>query len=147
MSTGRSGDRGSASVEFTVLAVFLLIPLVYVMLAVFAVQGASYGLSSAVREAGRAYVTAGPGADPGTRAYVAASIALSDHGYALGPGDVPAPVCTDSPCLTPGGTVTFTISYDVPLPLLPERVFGRQLTSVRVTASHAEYVDRFRVRA
>ena len=51
-------DEGNAIVEFVVLAMLLMLPLVYVLLAVFRVQTASYALSSAALEAGRVFATA-----------------------------------------------------------------------------------------
>ena len=52
------GDAGSAIVEFCYLAVLLMIPLAYGMLAVFRLQAASYAVAAASREAGRAFVAA-----------------------------------------------------------------------------------------
>lgn len=50
----RARERGNALVEFTWLAVLLMIPLVYLMLTVFQVQKAAYAMEAASREAGRA---------------------------------------------------------------------------------------------
>ena len=49
----RNDDGGNAIIEFVYLAVLLMVPLVYVLLTVFRVQGAAYAVSSAAREAGR----------------------------------------------------------------------------------------------
>lgn len=141
-------DLGSAMIEFIVLAVFLMIPLVYVLLTVFQLQAASYGLSQATREAGRAYVTAGEDEDPTARAVTAASIAMADQGdFPLSASQLVVGDCSASPCLTPGGHITFSITYAVPLPLLPSEVFGARPATVSITSRHVEYVDRFRVRS
>ncbi len=139
-------DRGSAIVEFTTLAVLLLLPLVYVILTVFKVQAASYGVAQAAREAGRAYVTSDDGVDPRTRAYAAASIAMADHDptFTLQPSDVWVGGCTATPCLTPGAAIRFEVTYSVSLPFVPHRVFGVTPAYVPVRASHVEFVDRFR---
>ena len=51
-------ESGSALVELTWLSLLLLVPLVYVLLAVFAVQSGSYAVSGAARAAARAYALA-----------------------------------------------------------------------------------------
>ncbi|MDP9417099.1 MAG: pilus assembly protein [Actinomycetota bacterium] len=141
-------DSGSALVEFTVLAVFLMVPLVYVILTVFKVQAASYGVAQAAREAGRAYVTTEEGADPWGRAFTAANIAMTDHDpeFTLAPGALQVGNCSKSPCLTPGGAITFEVTYTVPLPLIPEQVFGVTPASIPLRSTHVEFVDRFRGR-
>ena len=55
----RPAERGSAIVEFHFLGLLLLVPLVYVLLAVLDVQRASYGVTQAAREAGRIFVATG----------------------------------------------------------------------------------------
>ncbi len=138
-------DSGSALVEFTVLAVFLMLPLVYVILTVFKVQAASYGVAQAAREAGRAYVTTPDGDDPWIRAHTAATIAMTDHDetFVLGPGDVWVGDCTESPCLTPGGAISFHVTYTVTLPFVPQQVFGVTAAAIPVSSTHVEFVDRF----
>ena len=82
-------DGGSAIVEFVFLAVLLMVPLVYVLLTVFQVQGASYAVSSAAREAGRIYATRSDesiGARIGPVA--AAAIVMADSGLELDAGDL-----------------------------------------------------------
>ena len=56
--TRRRDDRGTALVEFVWLAILLLVPLLYVVLAVFETQRAAYAASAAARSATRAFVTA-----------------------------------------------------------------------------------------
>ena len=47
-------ERGSALIEMTWLSLLLLVPLVYVLVAVFVVQSGSYAVSGAARAAARA---------------------------------------------------------------------------------------------
>jgi Flp pilus assembly protein TadG len=71
VSTGRDlagEDSGNAIVEFVYLAVLLMVPLVYLLLTIFRVQGAAYALSSATREAGRVYVLSDDSDVAGARA-------------------------------------------------------------------------------
>jgi Flp pilus assembly protein TadG len=124
-------DDGNASVEFVTVALVLTIPLVYVLLAVFAVQRAAFAVSAAAREAGRAYVTAA--GDPAERAQAAADLALADQL----PGSPHAALALDG-ALDPGGSVRVTVTYDVS--------FAGGLAHVPVTATHVATVDRYRSR-
>ncbi len=136
-----SGDRGSALIEVVVLGLLVLLPLAYVVLAVFEVQRAAYATTTAAREAGRALVTAPSQAAALPRARAAAAIALGDQG--LGEGREQVQVTCPATCLQPGVPVTVRVSTRVALPFVPD-VFGRDLASVAVAASHDAVVDRFR---
>jgi Flp pilus assembly protein TadG len=142
MSRLRAEDQGTAVLEFVFLAVLLLVPLVYVLLAAFEVQRAAYALSAAAREAGRGYLTA-PSADgAAARATAAVDVALRDHGLAA--DDVTMTVdCAADPCLTPGATVTVRLATTVPLPFVPA-LLGRPVAGVAVHADHTEVVDAYR---
>jgi hypothetical protein len=141
--TGLRADDGNAIVEFVYLAVLLMVPLVYVLLAVFRVQGAAYAVSSATREAGRVFVTSPSGEGAARRAYLAASIVMADAGLALRPRDLQLR-CSARRCLTPGQTVDVSIGYDVALPFVPAFLTGSGHAVVHVSGQHLEVVDRFR---
>lgn len=136
-------DEGNAIVEFVYLAVLLMVPLVYVLLAVFAVQRATYAVSSATREAGRVVVMAPSTEGADRRAYVAAALVMADSGLELRPRDLSLR-CSAQPCLTPGGTVDVRIGYDVPLPFIPSFLSRSGHAVVHVSGRHLEVVDRFR---
>jgi len=135
-------ERGTAVVEFVVLAVLMLIPLVYLVMMLARVQAGSYAVSQAAREAGRAYVTADGGEQAGARAEAAARIAFLDHSFETS-GRLTI-VCDGSPCLRPDGQVQTTATVRVPLPLVPSFVRDVVPLSVPVTATHLSTVDRFR---
>jgi Flp pilus assembly protein TadG len=135
-------ERGSAVVEFVVLAVLMLIPLVYLVMTLARLQAGSYAVSQAAREAGRAYVTADAGEDAPRRASAAARIAFLDHSFeAEGRLTI---ACDGTPCLRPDGRVEATATVRVPLPLVPAFVREVVPMSLPVTASHLSTVDRFR---
>lgn len=144
--TGESSrdESGSALVEMTWLSLLLLVPLVYILLAVFAVQSGSYAVSGAARAAARAYALApDEGAAPG-RARAALGVALADH-------DIPADQvamrvsCRPTPgnCLSPGSVISVSVRHQVRLPLAPAAL-GRQAPSIRVEAEHAVGYGTFR---
>jgi hypothetical protein len=137
-------ESGSAIVEVTWLGLLLLVPLVYVVVAVFTVQQSAYGASEAVRAAARAYVLSPDVATARSRAIEAARLSMDDQGVRLDPADVEIR-CRPSPdsCLTPGSSVEVDIALDVDLPLAPS-VFGRKAAAVAVHASHVERYSSFR---
>jgi len=136
-------DRGSAIVEFCYLAVMLMVPLVYVVLAVFEVQRAGYAVTQATREAGRAFVTTDRANDAAARAYAAAYLALHDHGLRLEPGQLRIE-CGPPPCLRPGNRVTVRIDTTVALPFAPVIFEHRESASIAVHGVHEELVDVYR---
>ncbi|QNN53555.1 hypothetical protein [Nocardioides mesophilus] len=137
--SGRRGEAGSALVEVTWLAILLLVPLVYVVVGVFEVQRAAFASTAAARAAGRAFVLAADPAEAQQRARAAAAVAMSDQGV-----DGGAVVIGCRPaCLVPGSVVEVQVSYQVPLPFLPDAL-GRQAPSIRVHAEHTVPYGSFR---
>lgn len=135
---------GSAMVEFTVLAVLLMVPLAYLVLAVFTVQRAAYAVTTAAREAGRAYASAETEDDAAARARIAAGVALRDHGLRLDDVDLSVGCADSGACLGPGDRIAVRVDTDVPLPFLPRWLDGRAPASVGVDARHLEIVDEFK---
>ncbi len=135
------GDDGNALVEFTYLAVLLLIPLVYVLLAVFQVQSAAFGVTEAARQAGRAYARSTDPAAAQAVGLQAARLALADQGITW--SGAPE-FCGGSACsLAPGSTVRTRVAYTVQLPFVGT-LFGKGRAGIPVSGVHTEVVDRFR---
>ena len=135
-------EQGSAVVEFVVLAVLMLIPLIYLVMMMARLQAGSFAVSQAAREAGRAYVTADSGQIAPDRAQAAATIAFLDHSFE-DDGRLTI-ACDGSPCLRPDGRIETTATVRVPLPLIPAFVREVVPMSVPVSASQVSTVDRFR---
>ncbi len=138
----RSGDgveRGSATVEFTWLTVLLLVPLVYVVLAIFQTQRTAYGVSAASEAAARAFIQS-PDADSApARARVAARLVLADHDVT---GASIATRCEPA-CFEPGSTVVVVVRTAQRLPLAPD-VLGDPIASFAVDSTHTEPFGRYR---
>lgn len=139
----RRGDGGAAMVEFTFLAVLLLIPLTYIVVAAFTVQKAAFAVTAATREAGRAFVTADSGATAEARAWAAAELAMRDQGLTMPAGALRIS-CGAGECLIPGTAVTVELEYAVALPLVPHALGGRPFAAIRVHGHHVEVVDPYR---
>ncbi|RYY42504.1 MAG: hypothetical protein EON53_15950 [Actinomycetales bacterium] len=134
-------ERGSAPVEFVWLTVLLLVPFVYMMIAVFDAQRAAYGVSSASKAAARAYVQAPDTATAADRARRAAAVALADQRV---DADVVV-TCLPTPdaCLQPGSSVRVSVRTVQPLPLTPSAL-GERIGGIAVDSDHTEPFGSFR---
>ncbi|MDP3969350.1 MAG: hypothetical protein Q8Q02_13860 [Nocardioides sp.] len=137
-------ERGSALIEVTWLSILLLLPLLYIVLAVFAVQRTAYGVTAAAAAAGRAFTLAPDESSAPARGRGAAMLALADHGVDIGPEHVRF-VCAPDPanCLAPGSVVTVLVDAAVDLPLMPDAL-GRSTPSISVDAEQRIPYGTFR---
>ena len=135
-------DDGTALVEFTWLAVLLMIPLVYVVLAALSVQRAAFATTAAAREAARAYATASSDADGESRAEQAVALAMHDQGVAWAPN---GRVISCGTCeFAPGSRFSVDLHTLVALPFVPKWLCGaRCVAGITVRAHHAESIDCF----
>ncbi len=140
----RRDERGTALVEVTWLSILLLVPLVYIVLAVFVVQRSAFAVSAATRAAGRAYTLAPTQADAEGRARAAAQVALEDQGMTLSDGAMSSR-CDPDPgdCLSPGSVIHVRLTVPVRLPLMPDAL-GGNTPSIRVDAEHTVPYGTFR---
>jgi hypothetical protein len=138
-----AGDAGSAVVEFVTVGVLMLVPVVYLVVAVAGIQAAAFATESAAREAARIVVTT-PDTDAAEdRVVSAVGWALQDQGIEADPGRAVTVLCDAQPCLTPGADVTVTVSVDVPLPAVPAGVSDAVPLVVPVSATHTQVVGEF----
>ena len=138
-----SRDDGSAIVEFLVVGLTVLVPMVYIVQSAMVVHAAALASSQAVREAGRAFSTAIDESSGRARAAAAASLAFSDQGLVL-PSRALTFQCPDGPCLAPGSVIDVSLNWRVPLPWLPGGWTGPGRLSVPITAQQRVPVDDFR---
>ena len=146
MNSGERGkprmadEQGSAVIEFIVLVVAVLMPMVFIVTAASQVHAASMASEHAVREAARAFMMAPTPAAAHHAAHTAASLALLDHGLEL-PAQALRIRCSGS-CLQPETTVTMDLRWRMPLPWLPEVLQGP--TAVPITAAQTLPIDVYR---
>jgi hypothetical protein len=135
-------DEGSALVEFTWLAILLMIPLVYVVLAAVSVQRAAFAETTAAREAARAYATAGSDAEGERRAELAVALAMRDEGVGWTPSGRVID-CGDCTYL-PGSSFAVDLHMVVALPFVPRWMCGaRCVAGITVRALHHESLACF----
>ena len=137
-------ETGSASLEFITVGLILLLPVVYLVLTVAAIQGAAFAVEGAARQAVRVYVQSGSVAEASSRAELAIRFALADAGLDELEPRVTV-TCTPDPdaCLTRLGTVRFAVAVTVPLPLVPPVLDLDVPLGVPLQATATEQVSRF----
>ncbi|MGF1647412.1 MAG: pilus assembly protein [Kineosporiaceae bacterium] len=138
-----SDDRGSAVVEFVTVGLLLLVPILYLVLAVGRVQAAVLATEAASRAAVRA-ITSADSEDAGrATAHSLVRYALADQGFDIDPDDAVTLECPAAGCLTPGGRVAVTVGFTVSLPGMPV-LPGVDPVGVPVSATHVGSIDEFR---
>ena len=75
-----SSERGSASLEFLTVGMILLVPLVYLVLVVAAIQGGALAVEGAARQAARVAVLAATQASADAAVDRVVRVALADYG-------------------------------------------------------------------
>jgi Flp pilus assembly protein TadG len=139
----RRDDSGSALVEFSWLAIILLVPLIWVVISVFEVQQGAFATSAAARAAGRAYALAPDDATGEARARAVVQQVLADQGT---PGQR-ARVSVS--CRAPGdnchvGTSVITVRVDsgVDLPFFPA-IIGKGAAVFSLDATHTVPIGQY----
>jgi hypothetical protein len=142
------GDAGNAVIEFVFVAMLILIPLVYFVVAVASVQRSSVAVTHAAREAGRAFATADSTDQGLQRAEVAVRLALADQGlsddaivrYVEADGTCESWMTT--PSLSPGAQFAVCVIRHASLPAIPSLISGRGITTV---GRYVLHIDDYRV--
>lgn len=135
-------DDGSASLELITAGVILLVPLVYLILAMAAIQGAALAVEGVARASARVFVQSPTEAEG--RAAIARIVE-----FAAADQDISLPevrlICDPNPtrCLSPRGTVTVMVTYQVALPLVPQLLDLNRTASVPLQAEATQTVSRF----
>ena len=137
-------DVGTASLEFVTAGMILLLPMVYLVLTMSALQAGSLAVEGAARQAVRVYVQAPDTRDAEAEAERAIRFALADHG--LDPSEASVAIsCSPRPvdCLRRRATVTITVGISVGLPLVPSALTIGGPVTVPLRSTATEQVSRF----
>lgn len=137
-----SQDRGSASLEFLTVGIILLVPLVYLVLALAAIQAGALGVEGAARQAVRVAVTAADQSGSDAAVDRAVRVTLADYGIDAAAASVTV-VCDRADCLEPGARVSVSVLARVELPLVPDFLALTAVGSVPIEASATQTVSRF----
>lgn len=140
ISTSR--EAGSASIEFLLGGVILLVPLIYLVILLGTLQAQSFAVDSAARHAAR--TIARGGAEAMQQAHRVVSSIESD--YAIEPGSLTITVhCTPVhlPCPSAGSMLSVSVTSHVALPFLSGFGGLTERTSVPVSGTAVHKVSRF----
>ena len=136
-------DVGSASLEFLAAGMLLLVPLLYLTLALGSVQSVALRAEGAARHAAHVFVGAPTPEEGAARARAAIMFELGEEQIDPDHATISiscAPVPDD--CFTRDGYVTVSIDVTVPLPLSPPIVDGMPV-AVSVSGTSTQAVSRF----
>jgi hypothetical protein len=143
------GERASAIIEFIFVAVLVLVPLIYLIVAVAVIQRGRLATTNAARDVGRAIATSATAEQAELRAQAALRAAL--HGQGLSPaevelryvdagGDCRSPATV--PSLAPASVFAVCVIRHQPLPAVPTVLSGRGVT---IIGRYLVHVDDFRI--
>lgn len=140
----RRDERGSAPLEFIVVGLLLLVPLVYLIASLGVIQSHALGVESGARHLARAVAMAPDAASADARAAAIMRTTADEYGIDESSIDVGFTcVPAGGACPRAGATMVVSVAARAPLPLVPP-VFGLdRLASVPVSATAAQKVSRF----
>ena len=137
----RRTERGSALVELTWLGFLLLVPILWIVLAVFEVQRGAFGVSAAARSAGRAFALAPDDPTGRQQARAAVELALADQGI-QDVGWQLEVTCGHLPdCHAGGAVITVTVRTKVKLPFVPDFMGG--VATFALDAEHSVPIGQY----
>lgn len=137
-------ERGSASLEFMTIGVLLLVPIVYLVVALGLLQNQALGAEAAARFVARAIAQASD--EIGAERRAEAAIAGIAAEYGMDPDRTDLVVaCTPAgaECPVAGATVVVTVRTEVSLPLVPDILGLDRLAVIPVEAASGQKVSRF----
>lgn len=141
MTADMSREDGRAVVEFVFLGTLMLVPLIYLVLILGAVQAGAFAATTAAREGGRAFTTSPSEDDAAARGRAAAALSFEDFGVL--DGSSVSFACDGAPCLRPDGRVKVTARVSVALPLVPSFLADVLPASIPISVTHVASADRF----
>lgn len=136
-------EEGSSSLEFITAGVLLLVPIVYLVIGVGVIQGATLATEGAARQAARVFVDAGTLPTAQSRAQTAVAFALKDYGIDMSNSQLTISCRTPNNCLTPGAPVTVNVTTRISLPGVPALLGLDQILNVPISSQTTILVSRF----
>ncbi|MFJ6534431.1 TadE family protein [Microbacterium sp. NPDC091662] len=136
-------DEGSAALEFIAVGVILLVPLIYLVIALGAIQEQTLGAEAAARHIARVVARAPDAATAAERSDAVLAAIVDEYG--LDEETVNLTLACAPPaveCPSAGATIVVTVTTTVRLPLVPELFGLDRSTAVRVQAEAVQKVSR-----
>jgi len=137
-------ERGSAALEFIMVGLLLLVPLVYLVVALGLIQEQALGAEAGARHIARAVSTASGVEDARERADRVLQAVVNEYGMDAASVDLSLScVPAGATCPESGATLVVTLRSRAPLPLVPPVLGLDDIASIPVEASSAQKVSRF----
>ncbi len=137
------GERGSAALEFILVGLLMLVPLVYLIVALGTIQGQSLGAEAGARHIARAIATSGDAAQAAERSDAVLAAVVDEYGV---DADAVSVALTCRPagarCPTAGATLVVTLRSTVTLPLVPPVLGLDRVASVPIEATAVQKISR-----
>ena len=136
-------DDGSAALEFITVGVILLVPLVYLIVALGVIQEQTLGVEAAARHTARVVALAPDAETADARSATVLAGIVDEYGLTADTVEV-ALTCAPagSECPSAGATIVVTVSTRVTLPLMPALFGLDRAASIPVEASAVQKVSR-----
>ncbi|MFK0242055.1 TadE family protein [Microbacterium sp. NPDC090281] len=136
-------EDGSAALEFIAVGVILLVPLVYLVIALGAIQEQTLGAEAAARHIARVISRAPDAVTAAERSDAVLAGIVDEYGLDADAVEMTL-VCTPAvvECPSAGATIIVTVATRVQLPLVPEMLGLDRATAVPVQAEAVQKVSR-----
>lgn len=136
-------DDGSAALEFVTVGVLLLVPLVYLVLTLGAVQEQTLGAEAAARHTARVIGQAPDADTAAARGDAVLQSVIREYGMDADAVDVSIRCRPSSAaCPTAGSTVIVTVTTRVSLPFMPPLFGLDRIAAIPVQAESAQKTSR-----
>ena len=137
-------ERGSAPLEFIVVGLLLLVPLVYLIASLGVIQSHALGVESGARHLARAIAMAPDAASADARASAILRTTAEEYGIDAGSIAIDfACVPAGGACPRAGATMIVSVVARAQLPLVPPVLGLDRIASVPVSATAVHKVSRF----
>ncbi|WP_137845131.1 TadE family protein [Microbacterium sp. 2FI] len=136
-------ERGSAALEFLVVGMLLLVPLVYLIVTLGLIQGGALGVEAGARHVARAVATAVDADEARDRADLVVASVVREYGLD-GSRTTVETRCrpAGATCPRAGATLVVTLRTTVALPLVPPVLGLDRLASIPVESTTVHKVSR-----
>lgn len=131
-----SSEEGSAIIEFMGLGTLLILPILWLLIAVSHIQAAAYATVGAADQAAKMAVASDSAQSSGisARSEAAVHAALGDFSISEEQATISYECAED--CQQPGEMISVTVEVSVPVPFIPQFAgFQHQLVTVSATAA------------
>lgn len=143
-STDDRAQEGSAALEFILVGLILLVPIVYLIVALGEIQSHALGVETGARQLARTIATSGDAATADARGERVMAAIAEEYGIDRDTMTIDIACARGAvACPEAGATLLVTVSASVALPLVPAVLGLDALARVPVEATGAQKISRY----